>query len=150
MSVQYAIKDRDGKITQEPGKKAARRDQKAFGGMIVRAKGEGDFKPWKPKKVFLYVFLGIQAIFIIWLITGMKSDNTAVTATSAQVVNYCKGNGWQALYSSYADCAKNYAATLTAAGDVGKGMGASLVVIIWVVVDFLVGLTYGIYRLVKR
>ena len=39
VSVQYAIKDRDGKITQEPGKKDAKRDKKAYGGMIVRSKG---------------------------------------------------------------------------------------------------------------
>ncbi len=59
MSVQYAVKDRDGKITEEAGKKAAKRDQKAFGGMIVRSKGEGDFKPWKPHHVFLWFFLAL-------------------------------------------------------------------------------------------
>jgi hypothetical protein len=37
-TLHYAVKDRDGKITQEPGKKDAKRDQKAYGGMIVRSK----------------------------------------------------------------------------------------------------------------
>ena len=64
MSVQYAVKDRDGKITQEQGKKDAKRDQKAYGGLIVRSKGEGEFKPWKPHHIFLWVFLAVQAIFI--------------------------------------------------------------------------------------
>jgi hypothetical protein len=63
-TLHYAVKDRDGKITQEQGKKDAKRDQKAYGGLIVRSKGEGEFKPWKPHHIFLWVFLAVQAIFI--------------------------------------------------------------------------------------
>jgi hypothetical protein len=32
----------------------------------------------------------------------------------------------------------------------GKGLGLAVIVIVWVVVDFLVALTYGIYRLARR
>jgi len=32
--------------------------------LIVRSKGEGEFKPWKPHHIFLWVFLAVQAIFI--------------------------------------------------------------------------------------
>jgi hypothetical protein len=39
---------------------------------------------------------------------------------------------------------------LGGAAKVGTGLGAIFIVIVWLVVDFLLGLTYGIYRLVKR
>jgi hypothetical protein len=85
-TLHYAVKDRDGKITQEQGKKDAKRDQKAFGGMIVRSKGEGEYKPWKPHHVFLWVFLGIQAIFIIWLVTGLTGNAHSINRSySARV-----------------------------------------------------------------
>jgi hypothetical protein len=39
---------------------------------------------------------------------------------------------------------------LGGASKVGASVGAALVVIVWVVVDFLLGITYGIYRLARR
>lgn len=35
-------------------------------------------------------------------------------------------------------------------GGIGKGIGVGLVVIVWVVVDFLLAVSYGIYRLARR
>ena len=141
-NVHYAVKDRDGKINQEPGKKEAKRNQKAFGGLIVRSKGEGEYKLYKPRKVFLWVFLAIQAVFIIWLIAGTASTGGGIhTSVVAQCHTQAAGMGMtQAQCVSY----------LGGAGKVGTSIGAALIIIVWVIVDFLVGLTYGIYRLVKR
>lgn len=36
------------------------------------------------------------------------------------------------------------------AAKTGTALGAATVVIVWIVVDFLAGLTYGIYRLASR
>ena len=58
--------------------------------------------------------------------------------------------GHRGLYSSYAACVKGNASLLAGASDTGKAIGVGLIVIVWVVVDFLVGLTYGIYRLARR
>jgi hypothetical protein len=44
----------------------------------------------------------------------------------------------------------HYAHALNDAGNVGKGIGVAVIVIVWVVVDFFVGLGYGIYRLASR
>jgi hypothetical protein len=39
---------------------------------------------------------------------------------------------------------------LNDAQNVGKGLGVAVIVIIWIVVDFFLGLGYGIYRLATR
>jgi len=150
MSTNYAVKDRDGTIHAEPSRKDALRSQKAYGGLVVQSKASGHDLTWKPYKrhrVFLWVFLAIQVIFIIWLITGLASKGPA---TGAQVAQLCSGTGWQGLYSSYAACVKGNASLLAGASDTGKAIGAGLIVIVWVVVDFLTALTYGIYRLARR
>ena len=143
--VHYAVKDRNGTIHPEGGKKAARSNQKAYGGMVVRAKGEGEYTPWKPRKVFLWVFLAIQVCFIAWLISAAASG----TGTSpADIAATCGGNRWYPLWKSYNDCAAH--SGVIAAHDVGKGIAVGAIITVWVVIDFIVGLTYGIYRLVKR
>lgn len=148
---QYAIRDRDGNLHPEQDRKSAQRSQRAYGGMLVATKnGNGDWQPYKRKRIFLWVFLGIQALFIIWLITGLASIHTGVSPHAAEVVKFCKNGGWQALYKSYQDCLTSYAHDLTNAGNTGKGLGAAAVVLIWVVVDFFLGLGYGIYRLARR
>lgn len=147
-TLHYAIKDRDGKINQEPGKKDAKRDQKAYGGLIVRSKGEGEYKPWKPHHVFLWVFLGIQAIFIIWLVTGLTGNAHSINPdTIAQCKQVTAGVTKAAsMGMTQAQCVS----WLGGAAKTGTAIGAGLIVVVWVVVDFFLGLTYGIYRLVKR
>jgi len=65
MSRQYAVKDRDQTIHPEASRKAAQRDQKAYGGIIMQSKASGHDLTWKPyrrHRVFLWVFLAIQAV----------------------------------------------------------------------------------------
>lgn len=147
-SKNYAIKDRDGTVHAEPSRKEAFASRKEYGGMVVRSKNDGDeWKPYKKRRIFLWVFLAIQAIFIIWLITG---STTSTGPTTAQVAQFCGNGAWQGVFTSYADCVKHGAVGLTEAGNIGKGLGLAVIVIVWVVVDFLVALTYGIYRLARR
>ena len=90
-----------------------------------------EVKPKKKKRIFLWVFLLVQAIFIYWIVAGTASadlpDCTALTG------------------SAYDDC--NLEAT---AGGIGTGIGVMLVVGVWMVVDFLLAVGYGVYRLAKR
>ena len=148
MSRQYAVKDRDGSIHAEPSRNSALAAQKAFGGMVVAARdGRAGWKAYRPHRVFLWIFLAIQAVFLIWVIIA---STRSTGPSSTQIAQFCGNGAWQGVFSSYADCVKHGAVGLADAANVGKGIAVSLIVIIWVVVDFLLAITYGIYRLAKR
>jgi hypothetical protein len=141
MSITYGVKDRDGTVHDETSKKEARRSQKAYGGLVVQTKN-GNVKPYKPRRVFLWVFLAIQAAFIIWLVAGTSSAGGGINASVvAQCHTQAAGMGM-----TQAQCVS----FLGAASKAGTGLGAALVVILWVVVDFLLAVSYGIYRLARR
>lgn len=106
-------------------------------------------QPRKKRRVFLWVFLGIQAVFIIWIIAGLASHPAGPTAAQ-QAAQQCANHGWYPLFKSQADCQQHYAVALNDAGNVGKGIGVAFIVIFWMVVDFFTGLGYGIYRLASR
>jgi uncharacterized membrane protein len=79
----------------------------------------------RKRRIFLWFFLAVQAAFILWIIAGAASSSPP-----------CVG------HLSARDCA--------AAHDVGNGIAVVVQVIAWVVVDFLLAVTYGIYRLARR
>jgi len=103
--------------------------------------------PRRKRRVFLWVFLAIQVLFIIWLIAGLATKNPSV---ASQVASFCGNHGWFPLYKSHADCVANYGRTLNDASDTGKGLGIAVVLVFWVVVDILVGGGYAVYRLASR
>ncbi len=105
--------------------------------------------PKKKRRVFLWVFLAIQVLFIIWIIAGTAST-PACPSVASQVASFCGHHGWYPLYKSYADCLASYGRTLNDATNTGKGIGVALVIVLWCVVDFLVGGGYAIYRLASR
>ena len=82
--------------------------------------------PRKRRRVFLWVFLGIQALFIIWIVVGIASE-PAGTPVAQQVAQQCGNGGWQGLFKSYADCTKHYAVALNDATNAGKGIGVALI-----------------------
>jgi hypothetical protein len=94
-------------------------------------------KPRKRKRVFMWFFLAIQAAFVAWMIAGM-SQQTGPSA--AEIQQYCGNGAWQGLFTSYHDCVVHGANGLTAAGDIGKGIGAALVIGLWVAVDVILGI----------
>jgi len=106
-------------------------------------------QPRKSHHVFMWVFLAIQVLFLIWIITGVASHPAGPTAAS-QAAQQCSNGGWQGLFKSQADCDRHYAVALNDAGNVGKGLGVALIVVFWCVVDFLMGITYLIVRLARR
>jgi hypothetical protein len=103
----------------------------------------------RKRRVFLWVFLAVQVLFIAWIVAGVASKPGGQTVAQ-QVVQQCSNGGWQGLFQSQADCTKHYAIALNDAGNVGKGLGVTLIILVWVVVDFLLGIGYGIYRLARR
>ena len=83
--------------------------------------------PKKRKRIFLWFFLAVQVLFLIWIIAGLGSTSGEAT-----------------------DCGSLDQATCEAAEDVGAGIGVILIVVLWMVVDFLLGVGYAIYRLARR
>lgn len=81
----------------------------------------------KKRRVFMWVFLAIQAIFLLWIITGAASG---------------AGNP--------DDCGTLDAELCNSASDAGTAIGVFLIIVLWAVVDFILGVTYAIYRLARR
>ena len=106
-------------------------------------------EPRKKRRVFLWVFLGIQVLFLVWIIAGTASHPAGPTVAQ-QAAQQCANGGWQGLFKSQADCNQHYAVALNDAGNVGKGIGAALIVVFWVVADFFLGLGYLVYKLASR
>ncbi|MGC5531740.1 hypothetical protein [Streptomyces sp. SR-10] len=82
----------------------------------------------KHHRIFLWVFLAVQALFLVWIITGANSNDHAS----------CEGMVGDAL------------TTCQNAGDVGTAVGVGLIIALWVAVDIILGITYGVYRLARR
>ena len=80
--------------------------------------------------MFLWFFLGVQILFLLWVISGIASGS----GTSES----CKGMTGDALK------------TCESVGDVGTTIGVGLIVGFWVAADFILGLTYLVYRLASR
>jgi hypothetical protein len=78
----------------------------------------------RKRRVFLWVFLAVQALFILWIVTGATASSSPCHGLSAHA------------------CAD--------AANAGHGIAIAAQVIVWVVVDFLLAVTYGIYRLARR
>jgi hypothetical protein len=106
-------------------------------------------QPRKKRRIFLWVFLVIQAIFALWLIVGLASKRSGPSVAS-QTASVCANGGWQGLFKSHADCMKHYAVALHDAGDVGKGLGAAIIIVFWMVADVILGIGYGVYKLARR
>ncbi len=105
-------------------------------------------KPRKKRRIFLWFFLAIQVIFLIWIITAASSAHA--TPTHAEVLKGCANGAWQGLFKSYSDCMTHYASGLKQAGEAGNAIGFGLVIVFWVVVDFLVTIPWAVYRLATR
>lgn len=83
--------------------------------------------PKKKRRIFVWVFLAIQVLFLIWVIAGASSG-------SGQPDN----------------CGTLSARTCNDASDAGTAIGVFLIIVFWAVVDIILGITYGVWRLAKR
>ena len=106
-------------------------------------------EPRKKRRVFLWIFLVVQVLFIAWIITGLASSPGGPSVAS-QTAHVCAHHGWWPLFKSHADCMKHYAVALNDATNTGTGLAVAFIVVLWVVVDFLLATGYGVYRLARR
>lgn len=82
--------------------------------------------PKKKRRIFVWFFLAVQALFLIWIISGAAQG------------------------TDYSDCGSLSHQTCKDAQDIGTGIGVFLIIVVWCLVDFLLGLGYAIYRLARR
>lgn len=85
--------------------------------------------PRKRRRVFMWVFLAIQVLFIVWLIGGISNGHTAAANCHDQ-------------FLTHKECAD--------ATDAGTAIGVGLVMALWCVVDFLSFVTWLVVRLSRR
>ncbi len=82
--------------------------------------------PRRRRRVFLWVFLVIQALFIAWLVSGIVGD-------------------------AHGTCSPDLTAhACAAAKEAGGGIAVLVIVFVWMFVDVALGVGYGIYRLSRR
>jgi hypothetical protein len=91
------------------------------------AKPPAGFNSDETGKQVLWFFMAVQVLFIVWIIAGAGSSGGDAT-----------------------DCGSLSQETCNDAEDIGTGLGVALIVVVWMVVDFLLAVIYGIYRLAKR
>lgn len=76
----------------------------------------------KKRRVFRWVFLALQALFLVWIITGGH----------AAASSHCDPN--------------LSASACTAARQVGGGIGVLVIIFVWLAVDVILGVGYLIFR----
>ncbi len=84
-------------------------------------------KKKKKKRIFLWFFLAIQAIFIIWIITGINASSNDTSTCGSLSAKACQD-----------------------AHNAGAGIGVFLIIFLWVLVDIILGIGYGVYKLASR
>ena len=85
-------------------------------------------EPRKKKRVFMWTFLAIQALFLIWVITGLASTGSTPADTGG------------VLTQEEANTAR----------DAGAAIGIVMIVGFWALVDFILGLTWAVVKLARR
>lgn len=87
-------------------------------------------EPKKRRRIFLWLFLAVQVLFLVWVVMG--------TASGSGTSDECRGLTGDDLK------------LCDDAGDVGTAIGVGLVIALWAAVDVVLGFTYLIYRLAGR
>ena len=80
----------------------------------------------KPRRIFMWFFLAVQAIFIAWLVSGIVSVSHG-TCDPSLTANAC-----------------------TATKEIGGGIGAALIIGLWVAVDVILGIGRLILMFARR
>ncbi|MGW6273388.1 MULTISPECIES: hypothetical protein [unclassified Streptomyces] len=81
----------------------------------------------KRSRWFMWAFLAVQLLFLVWVIMGISS-----------------GTG------SPDDCGTLDAQTCNDAESAGTALGVGLVIVLWALVDIILGITYAVIRIARR
>jgi ABC-type Fe3+ transport system permease subunit len=83
--------------------------------------------PKKKRRIFMWTFLVIQAVFLLWIILGVRS-----------------GAG------TPDDCGTLSKVSCNEAENTGTAIAVGLIVALWAAVDIILGISYAIYRIARR
>ena len=92
----------------------------------------GGHRPWdqappappkRKRRVFMWVFLAVQALFLVWMISGLSGAADNCTGETGTSLDACQ-----------------------AGTAIGAGLGLAMVLFLWVAVDVILGITYLITR----
>jgi hypothetical protein len=89
--------------------------------IAVQTKAEATAR--KRRHIFRWVFLAIQALFLVWIIAGAASSSSAS----------CGGLKGSALH------------TCRDAGHVGTAVGVGLIIFLWAAIDVILGVGYLVF-----
>ncbi|WP_195911121.1 hypothetical protein [Streptomyces kaniharaensis] len=81
--------------------------------------------------MFFWIFLAVQALFVIWIIAGTVSSTKSASRSCAGLTG-----------QDFTNC--------ISAGHAGTTIGIGLIIGLWAAVDIILGITYLIYRLSRR
>ena len=84
-------------------------------------------EPKRKKRVFLWVFLAVQVLFAIWMISALGSGSGQPT-----------------------DCGSLDAETCNTASDVGTGIAVVLIIGVWFFVDCFMAVAYAVVKMSRR
>jgi hypothetical protein len=94
-------------------------------------------KPRRKRRVFMWTFLAIQALFLVWVGSVLFAGTGA---SPSEIAAMCAHGQWQGVFQSYNDCVVHGAHGIIAAHDVGKAVGLGLQIGLWVAVDVILGI----------
>ena len=89
-------------------------------------------KPKKKKRIFMWFFLAVQALFILWLVVGLTTADPAAQCAT-EVFNE---------YYTKEDC--------MLAAEAGTGIGAGLIFVFWLIVNTLLLMVWAVTKLARR
>jgi hypothetical protein len=98
-------------------------------------------QPRKRRRVFMWIFLAIQAAFIAWVISAAASGGGIHADVAAQCLKQAQGMGM-----TQAQCIS----WLGGASKAGVAVGVALQIVLWTITDIILGISYGVYRLATR
>ena len=75
------------------------------------------------RRIFRWVFLAVQVLFLVWIIAGVSSASGSCDGKVGDALNACQAG--------------------TAAG---AGLGVALIIFLWAAVDVILGVGYLIFR----
>jgi hypothetical protein len=94
-------------------------------------------KPRKRKRVFMWFFLAVNALFALWVFPALFSGTGA---SHAEIASMCGNGAWSPLFKSYQDCVVHGAHGIIAAHDVGKTVALTMMIGLWVAADVILGI----------
>jgi hypothetical protein len=96
--------------------------------------------PRRRRRVFPWVFLAVQVLFVIWVISAAASGG----GIHADAVAYCHAHPSQ--YLPFGECVSDYGGGMKA----GAGIGVFLIFVLWAAADVILGACYAAWRLARR